>query len=170
MQKPVKIAKINDAVSDCHYLYFNYWERNKKHRIYITDYKGRTLGYINMDKKDEIVIEDRQGNMQSEIDAALHVFMKAYLDRFKAKHGLGSSKSIKPAISVPQPSISKGMRIRHQLLERTVLYDKKDKREKAIAIIENALYPDSWWEKHEQTLLLGKMSSAIKLVKHGYEK
>lgn len=40
------IGTSND--SECNYFYFRRWERGPKRRIYINDYKGRTVGYIDM--------------------------------------------------------------------------------------------------------------------------
>ena len=90
MKKYLKVAKMPDFEehSPSHYLYFNYWEKGKKHHIVITDYKGRRLGFIDLDKNDKVDIEDNQGNMQKEIDFALDIFFKNYLDKFKAKYGI----------------------------------------------------------------------------------
>ena len=41
-----KIAKVNTPIDDCHYFTFKLWKKNNTTRIYIKDYKGRTIGYI----------------------------------------------------------------------------------------------------------------------------
>lgn len=71
------IAKIENPCSDSHYLTFKRWEKGDKKRIYINDYKRRTLGYIDM-ITGEVNISDRQGNMQAEIDFALGFFKAEY--------------------------------------------------------------------------------------------
>lgn len=70
-----KIAKCNDACDDSHYFTFKLWEKGDKKRIYINDYKRRTLGYI---ENGNTIINDRQGNTQDEIDYALNAFNAAY--------------------------------------------------------------------------------------------
>lgn len=70
-----KIAKIQDAFDDCHYLTFKLWTKGDKKRVYINDYKRRTLGYI---EGANVIINDRQGNSQSEIDFAVKAFNETY--------------------------------------------------------------------------------------------
>ena len=72
-----KIAKIENAFDDSHYLTFKYWEKGEKKRIYINDYKRRTLGYI---ENGNVIISDRQGNIQTDIDYALDSFAKTYAE------------------------------------------------------------------------------------------
>lgn len=72
-----KIAKIENAYDDSHYLTFKAWEKNGKKRIYINDYKRRTLGYI---ENGNVIISDRQGNSQEYIDFALKAFEEAYAE------------------------------------------------------------------------------------------
>lgn len=72
-----KIAKINNPYSDCSYLTFKFWEKGSHKRIYINDYKRRTIGYINAITK-EVVINDNQGNTSNEIDTAINGFMSKY--------------------------------------------------------------------------------------------
>lgn len=53
-----RVARIHNGVanqyigteydSDSNYLMFNLWKRGSMERIYINDYKGRSLGYIDM--------------------------------------------------------------------------------------------------------------------------
>lgn len=88
MSKYLKVAKTENAEVPCQFLFFKYWNRNNKHRIYITDYKGRTLGFINLDKDDRVEIEDSQGNTKDEIEMALGLFMDCYLDKFKQKYNI----------------------------------------------------------------------------------
>ena len=57
------------------YLTFNRWEKGGKSRIYINDYKRRTLGYI---ENGNVIINDRQGYYQTEIDYAINNFQTAY--------------------------------------------------------------------------------------------
>lgn len=72
-----KVAKMENPSDDPHYLTFKRWEKNGNKRIYINDYKRRTLGYIDMVTR-EVKISDKQGNMQSEIDFALNEFNTNY--------------------------------------------------------------------------------------------
>ena len=43
--------------SDSNYLTFNLWERENKRRIYMNDYKRRSVGYINLTSGNEIVTD-----------------------------------------------------------------------------------------------------------------
>lgn len=70
--KTLKTVTENDESS---YLYFNKWEKYGKVRIYINDYKNRTLGYI---ENGEVLIKDRQGNYQHEIETAIANFDATY--------------------------------------------------------------------------------------------
>lgn len=71
-----KIAKNDNAHDDYCYLTFKMWEKGNKKRIYINDYKCRTIGYI---ENNEIIINDRQGNSQNEIDFAINNFRNTYV-------------------------------------------------------------------------------------------
>lgn len=70
-----RVAKIDNAFDECHYFSFKLWEKGDKKRIYINDYKRRTLGYI---ENGNTFINDRQGNSQDEIDYALNAFNATY--------------------------------------------------------------------------------------------
>ena len=60
---------------DSNYLYFKKWEKGDIKRIYINDYKKRTLGYIEDGK---VIINDRQGISQEDIDMAVNNFKNEY--------------------------------------------------------------------------------------------
>lgn len=70
-----KVARTENPSCDCHYLTFKAWENYGKKRIYINDYKRRTLGYI---ENGNVIIKDNQGLWQSEIDMAIANFKSAY--------------------------------------------------------------------------------------------
>lgn len=70
-----KVAKTDKYDTDSAYLTFKLWEKGDKKRIYINDYKRRTLGYI---ENDVVTINDNQGNSSAEIDTAINNFRNAY--------------------------------------------------------------------------------------------
>ena len=70
-----KVAKAENADSEHKFLYFKGWEKYGKKRIYINDYKNRTLGFI---ENDEVIIKDNQGNYKNEIDYAISSFKAQY--------------------------------------------------------------------------------------------
>ncbi|MBQ7792950.1 MAG: hypothetical protein IJ366_00355 [Clostridia bacterium] len=72
-----KAEKKENPYDESCYLYFKLWEKNGKKRIYINTYKRRTLGYIDV-TSGEIIIEDRQGSFQNEIETALSNFLSKY--------------------------------------------------------------------------------------------
>ena len=68
----------NGRTDECDMLTFKYWAKNGKERIYINDYKRRTIGYIDV-TTGEVVINDRQGNYESEIEMAIEGFIAEYV-------------------------------------------------------------------------------------------
>lgn len=72
-----KIAKNDRASDDCDYITFKLWEKASKRRVYLNDYKRRTIGYIDAITK-EIVICDNQGNTNNEINTVISRFNSKY--------------------------------------------------------------------------------------------
>ena len=68
----------NGRTDECDMLTFKYWAKNGKERIYINDYKRRTIGYIDV-TTGEVVINDRQGNYESEIEMSIEGFIAEYV-------------------------------------------------------------------------------------------
>lgn len=68
----------NSGNDECDMLTFKSWSKNGKERIYINDYKRRTIGYIDV-TTGEVVINDRQGNYESEIETAIEGFIAEYV-------------------------------------------------------------------------------------------
>lgn len=60
---------------ECCYLYFKGWQRYGKSRVYINDYKCRTLGYI---ENGEAVVNNKQGLDMADITACINTFMSSY--------------------------------------------------------------------------------------------
>lgn len=70
-----KVAKMEKTYDDCCFLTFKAWEKYGKKRIYINDYKCRTIGYI---ENGETIIKDNQGNRKDEIEYAINNFKAQY--------------------------------------------------------------------------------------------
>lgn len=72
-----KIEKAEDVkeYGDSAYLYFKLWAKGNHRRIYINDYKRRTLGYI---ENGEVAISNRQGVAEREIEYAVSKFNAEY--------------------------------------------------------------------------------------------
>ena len=68
----------NGRTDECDMLTFKYWAKNGKERIYINDYKRRTIGYIDV-TTGEVVINNNQGNYESEIEMAIEGFIAEYV-------------------------------------------------------------------------------------------
>jgi hypothetical protein len=64
-----------DGNDECCYLYFKGWQRYGKSRVYINDYKGRTLGYI---ENGAAAITNKQGLDTADINACVNAFMNSY--------------------------------------------------------------------------------------------
>ncbi len=54
----------NGRTDECDMLTFKNWAKNGKERIYINDYKRRTIGYIDV-TTGEVVINDKQGTTKA---------------------------------------------------------------------------------------------------------
>ena len=76
-EKFAKVAKKENASDndDAGFLFFKKWEKNGKRRIYVNDYKKRTVGYI---ENNAFTLIDMQGNFKSEIEFALKKFNETY--------------------------------------------------------------------------------------------
>ena len=71
-----KVAKMENPYDDeCCFLYFKKWEKHGKCRIYINDYKKRTIGYI---ENGAVVINNRQGSTEDQVEYALNKFFATY--------------------------------------------------------------------------------------------
>lgn len=67
-----KIAKVHNGQvnpyigteydSESNYFTFNLWEKGDKRRIYMNDYKRRSVGYIDLINGNEIVSENRDAD------------------------------------------------------------------------------------------------------------
>lgn len=75
-----KVAKIEKRESlwgngDCNFLTFKLWEKYGKKRVYINDYKGRTIGFI---EGDSHTVNNAQGNSMKVIENAISDFREKY--------------------------------------------------------------------------------------------
>ena len=52
--------------SESNYLTFNLWEKGNKRRIYMNDYKRRSVGYIDLTNGNEIVTDYRYAEETAE--------------------------------------------------------------------------------------------------------
>lgn len=57
---------------------FKAWNGYGKSRIYINDYKGRTLGYIDVNNDNALVITSDNGNVEKNLPEAVAMFFEAY--------------------------------------------------------------------------------------------
>ena len=62
---------------ECGNLYFKGWEKYGKKRIYINDYKGRTIGFIDCITK-AFTQYDNQGLTSNEINGTIENFKAMY--------------------------------------------------------------------------------------------
>lgn len=150
-----KIAKKSNADSEIasNFLTFNLWEKGDKHRVYINDYKRRTIGYIDIDNRNELVIADRQGNTQDEIDFAVVTFMAEYIDEQNEQRE-------------PEDD-AKASEVKAALLERVDNFKKQETKDKAVKLINDTAYPAEWWIEWESILLCGKLADAMRCVQYG---
>lgn len=72
----VKIQKFDSlGISDSHFFTFNLWEKYGKKRVYVNDYKRRTIGYIENSVWNCI---DNQGNSALVIENTVADFNAKY--------------------------------------------------------------------------------------------
>lgn len=79
-KKSAKILKPGydeNCCTDSAYLYFSLWEKYGKSRVYINDYKQRTLAYIDKATK-QITEYDLCGVSRKEYDAVVNTFFEKY--------------------------------------------------------------------------------------------
>lgn len=76
-EKIAIVAKREDAnaTNEAHFITFKKWEKAGKSRIYLNDYKGRTIGYL---ENGNFVLNDSQGNSKQEIAYAIDTFKATY--------------------------------------------------------------------------------------------
>ena len=70
-----KMEGTKEEYGDSTYLYFKLWAKGGYRRVYINDYKRRTLGYI---ENGEVIIRDHQGCADREIEYAVNKFSAEY--------------------------------------------------------------------------------------------
>ncbi len=64
-----------DDDSECKYITFKLWEKGSKRRVYINDYKRRTVGFI---ENGTVEIINNQGIDRSDINECVNSFMTSY--------------------------------------------------------------------------------------------
>lgn len=80
-----KVAKIHNGEtnpyigteydSDSNYLYFNIWEKHGKKRIYVDDYKGHSVAYIDCNRDNSI---ETDYGFKSEVYETVRCFVDRY--------------------------------------------------------------------------------------------
>ncbi len=74
-----RVAKIQKTGilynNECDFLTFKLWEKHGKKRVYINDYKGRTIGFL---ERDSHKVYDTMGNALSVIENAISEFREKY--------------------------------------------------------------------------------------------
>lgn len=74
-----KVAKIQKTGtlwnSECDFFTFKLWEKHGKKRVYINDYKGRTIGFL---EGNSHKVYDTMGNALSVIENAISDFREKY--------------------------------------------------------------------------------------------
>lgn len=63
------------TTDDCCFITFNAWNKGGHNRVYLNDYKRRTIGYI---ENGSFVIASNQGIATSDIDKAINIFRETY--------------------------------------------------------------------------------------------
>ena len=63
------------GVSESNFLFFKRWQKNGKNRIYVNDYKRRTIGFF---ENGEFVKYDNCGVSADELDGTLNAFRSQY--------------------------------------------------------------------------------------------
>lgn len=157
----MRIAKAANADSEVEsqHLNFNYWSKGDKHRVYINDYKRRTLGYIDLDNSNTVEISDRQGNTQAEIDYAIAVFMAAVTDSDDDAQDTADEQAT-------ADDTAKAEQIKATFIERIKKHVKPARVDEAIALV-NSRTDVAWWIEHRDFFELCKTGKAMRFVQTG---
>lgn len=92
--------------SESNYLTFKVWEKGSKKRIYVNDYKCRTVGYIDCNNNNAIVCDYREGNEN-------HDTIKWFLENYEINWERGRKMNIKEAVRTIMDSDYDVIGIRH---------------------------------------------------------
>jgi hypothetical protein len=159
----MRIAKAanTDSEVDSQHLTFKYWSKGDKHRIYIVDYKRRTLGYIDLDNGNAVEISDRQGNTQAEIDYAIAAFMSSVTDSDDNTQDAAAEQAT-------AADTAKAERIKAAFIERIKKNVKTARVDEAIALV-NVKTDAAWWIEHREIFELYKTGKAMRFVQTGEE-
>lgn len=150
-----------DAEVDSQHLTFKYWSKGDKHRVYIVDYKRRTLGYIDLDNDNAVEINDRQGSTQAEIDYAVAAFMTAVTDSDDNAQDDAAEQST-------AADTAKAEQIKAAFIERIKAHVKAARVDEAIALV-NSRTDAAWWIEHREIFELCKTGKAMRFVQTGEE-
>ena len=91
--------------SESNYLTFKVWEKGSKKRIYVNDYKRRTVGYIDCNNNNAIVCDYNEGN-------EIYDTIKWFLENYEIKER-GREMNIKEAVRTIMDSNYEIIGIRH---------------------------------------------------------
>lgn len=150
-----------DAEIDSQHLTFKYWNKGDKHRVYINDYKRRTLGYIDLDNDNAVEINDRQGNTQAEIDYAIAAFMVAVTDSDDNAQDAATEQAT-------ATDTAKAEQIKAAFIDRIKEHVKPARVDEAIALV-NSRTDVAWWIEHRDIFELCKTGKAMRFVQTGEE-
>ena len=158
----MRIAKsaTADTEIDSQHLTFKYWSKGDKHRVYIVDYKRRTLGYIDLDNN-AVEINDRQGNTQADIDYAVAAFMAAVTDSNDEAQDTADEQAT-------AADTAKAEQIKVAFIERIKAHVKPARVDEAIALV-NSRTDAAWWIEHREIFELCKTGKAMRFVQTGEE-
>lgn len=159
----MRIAKSEtaDAEIDSQHLTFKYWSKGDKHRVYIVDYKRRTLGYIDIDNNNTVEINDRQGNTQTDIDYAVATFMAAVTDSNDEAQDNADEQAT-------AADTAKAEQIKATFIECIKAHVKPARVDEAIALV-NSRTDAAWWIEHRDIFELCKTGKAMRFVQTGEE-
>lgn len=157
----MRIAKsaTADAEIDSQHLTFKYWSKGDKHRVYIVDYKRRTLGYIDLDNNNAVEINDRQGNTQADIDYAVAAFMAAVTDSNDEAQDTADEQAT-------ADDTAKAEQIKATFIERIKAHVKPARVDEAIALV-NSRMDAAWWIENRDIFALCKTGQAMKFIQTG---
>lgn len=65
-----------DFNDESRYIYFKYWEKSDKRRVYLNDYRRRTIGYIDCETKEFLLLDNQGLSKKDEIFVAVDNFLK----------------------------------------------------------------------------------------------
>lgn len=137
-----------------HFLTFKGWTKGNKHRIYVADYKGRTIAFIEGNRVNMI---DNYGKSQDAVEYSLNQFMTTFLlPKYETEYIPGCE-------SASEYDTNASLHIRKKVIDQILPRIKKEKQQAALDLIYSKNV--DFWLNNENEVLYPNVSAAWNFIK-----